>query len=49
LAGNCRRAVTCLSHALQIDPNYRDLIDAEHDFDPIRNNPDFQAATSVIA
>ncbi len=49
LAGNCRRAVTCLSHALQIDPNYRDLIDAEHDFDPIRNNPDFQAATSAIA
>ena len=27
---------------------YRDLVQDEHDFDPIRNHPHFQALTSVI-
>ena len=49
LLGNCRRAVSYLSHALQIDPNYRDLIDGEHDFDPIRHHPEFQAVTNAFA
>ena len=49
LSGNNRRALDFLNHALQIDPNFRDLIDAEHDFDPIRNDPGFQALTSMIA
>jgi tetratricopeptide (TPR) repeat protein len=49
LAGNREHALEFLHHALQIDPNYRDLVDGESDFDPIRNDPGFQALTSMIA
>jgi len=49
LSGNVRRALEYLHHALQIDPEYRDKLDAEHDFDPIRNDPGFQALNSVVA
>jgi len=48
LAGNVKLAVTYLSQALDLEPEYRDLIPREHDFDPIRNHPHFQALTSVI-
>lgn len=48
LTGNVRKAVACLSNALEIDSEYRDMIDEEPDFDPIRNNPEFLAVTSVI-
>lgn len=48
LAGNRKLALAYLAQALEIDPNYRDLIAAEPDFDPIRSDPDFRALASVI-
>jgi tetratricopeptide (TPR) repeat protein len=48
LAGNVKLAVRYLSQALDLKPEYRDLIPREHDFDPIRNHPHFQALTTVI-
>jgi tetratricopeptide (TPR) repeat protein len=47
LAGNRKLSLTYLSQALDIDPNYRDLIAEERDFDPLRSDPEFQALTSV--
>jgi len=43
LAGNKRRALECLSEAIEIDPDYLQLVDGEPDFDPVRFDPDFQA------
>lgn len=48
LAGNKRTALTFLATAFDIDSSYRDMVDEESDFDPIRNDPDFLAITSVI-
>jgi tetratricopeptide (TPR) repeat protein len=48
LAGNVKLSVTYLSQAFDLEPEYRDLIHLEHDFDPIRNHPHFQALTTVI-
>jgi tetratricopeptide (TPR) repeat protein len=48
LAGNKRQALLLLSQALALDPEYRNLVDAESDFDAIRNDPAFQALISVI-
>ena len=48
LAGNANQAVVSLTAAFEIDPNYRDLVGTERDFDPIRETPEFQALTSVI-
>jgi tetratricopeptide (TPR) repeat protein len=48
LAGNVKYAVMYLSQAFELDPEYRDLVHSEHDFDPIRNHPHFQALTTVI-
>ena len=48
VAGNVRLAVGFLSQAFQIDPNYRDLVADETDFDPVRQRPEFQALTSAI-
>lgn len=49
LAGESRRAIAYLSTALEMNPAFRALVDEESDFDPIRNDPDFQALTSMIA
>jgi Flp pilus assembly protein TadD len=43
LAGNKNRAMRFLSQALSLAPGYRSLIDAESDFDSLRDDPDFQA------
>ncbi len=43
LAGDKHRALEFLSQALEIDPDYRRLIDDEPDFDPVRCDPRFQA------
>ena len=43
LAGQKRRALRHLSQALTIDPAYRELVEAESDFDPLRADPEFQA------
>ena len=48
LARNKRHAIDYLTQALRMDSNYRNLIDHEPDFDPIRSDPGFQALTSVI-
>jgi len=49
LAGEKARALEHLSRALALDADYRNLIDSEPDFDPIRSDPDFQALTSAMA
>lgn len=43
VAGGKHKALTYLEQAFSLDPNYRQLIDGEPDFDPIRTDPDFQA------
>ncbi len=48
LVGDKERALRKLSKALVIDPNYRELVDEEPDFDSIRDDPEFQALTSII-
>ncbi len=48
LAGNRRQALLYLAQAFDLDPDYRDLVAAESDFDPIRNDPGFQSLVSVI-
>lgn len=48
LSGNVEQAVSYLSRALDMDPGYRDLIDKERDFDPVRRHPSFRELTSVV-
>ena len=48
LAGNVKLAVAYLAQAFDLEPEYRDLVQDERDFDPIRNHPHFQALTAVI-
>ena len=48
LAGNVPAAIDHLTQAIALDDRYRDLTGSEHDFDPIRSDPRFQAATHVI-
>jgi tetratricopeptide (TPR) repeat protein len=48
LARNAKLAVAYLGRALELDPNYRERVDHEADFNPIRNHPEFLALTSVI-
>ena len=48
LTGNVKLAVMYLSQAFELDPNYRDLVSREADFNPIRKHPHFLALTSVI-
>lgn len=47
LAGDVAAAVDRLTQAISLDPRFRDLTGTEHDFDPIRGDPRFVAATSV--
>ncbi len=49
LAGNKERAIGHLSRALAIEPEYRNLVDGEPDFDPIRSDPGFQALLGTVA
>ncbi len=48
LAGNVAVAIDHLTRAIAIDGRFRDLTGAERDFDPIRSDPRFVAATHVI-
>ena len=48
LAGNLNVALAYLSNAFEIDSSFRDLVDAEPDFDPIREQPAFQELTAVV-
>ena len=42
LAGNKTQALSWLGRALRMDKSLRGLVSAEHDFDSIRTDPDFQ-------
>jgi len=48
LAGQRDQAIGHLSRALAINPQFRQLVEDERDFDPIRNDPGFQALTSIV-
>lgn len=48
LAGDVATAIDYLTRAISIDSRFRDLTGAERDFDPIRSDPRFVAATHVI-
>ena len=48
LAGDVTAAVDHLTKAISIDDQFRDLTGAERDFDPIRSDPRFVAATHVV-
>ncbi len=46
LAGNKDRALGYLEQSLAIDPAFAQLIGDEPDFDPLRDDPDFQAVVN---
>ena len=48
LAKNKERTLDYLATAFEIDPNYRDMVHDETDFDSLRHDPDFQSLTTVI-
>jgi tetratricopeptide (TPR) repeat protein len=48
LAGDVAAAVDHLTRAISIDDRFRDLTGQERDFDPIRGDPRFVAATHVV-
>ena len=48
LEGAVTTAIDYLTQAIAIDGRFRDLTGAERDFDPIRSDPRFVAATHVI-
>ncbi|RLS33669.1 MAG: tetratricopeptide repeat protein [Planctomycetota bacterium] len=47
LAGNSQSAIEHLAQAINLDSRYRELTEAEPDFNPIRSDPRFIAATHV--
>ena len=47
LSGDPATSVEHLSKAISLDQRYRDLTEAEPDFDPIRSDPRFVAATDL--
>jgi tetratricopeptide (TPR) repeat protein len=48
LAGNKTQSLSWLGRALRMDNDLRQLIDDETDFDPLRNDPDFQMILDAI-
>ena len=49
LKKNTPQAVMHLTMAIDLNSDYRQLVAQESDFDPIRNDPGFMAATTLIA
>lgn len=49
LAGKKQLALRYLSRAISLDAQFRNLLDSESDFDPIRAEPEFQALIALIA
>jgi tetratricopeptide (TPR) repeat protein len=47
LSGDTPTAIDHLSRAINLDGRYRELSEAEKDFDPIRSDPRFVAATHL--
>lgn len=48
LAKNVPLALVYLSQSFDLDPDYRDMVAEEPDFDPLRDHPEFLQLTSVI-
>jgi tetratricopeptide (TPR) repeat protein len=48
LAGHVTSAIDHLTRAITLDDRFRDLTGSERDFDPIRSDPRFVAATHVV-
>jgi len=48
LAGNKTQSLSWLGRALRMDSSYRQLIDDETDFDPLRHDPDFQMIVNAV-
>jgi len=48
LAKNVPLALVYLSQSFDLDPDYRDMVANEPDFDPLREHPEFVTLTSVI-
>jgi len=48
LAERVQQALAHLAQAFKLDFKYRQLVDEEKDFDPIRNHPEFLALTGMI-
>lgn len=49
LANNPQLAVQYLAQSFELDPNYREMVHDERDFDGIRDDPEFRERTSMIA
>jgi tetratricopeptide (TPR) repeat protein len=49
LAGNKTQCLSWLGRALRMDQGYRQLIDNETDFDPLRHDPDFQMLVGMVS
>ena len=49
LAGGKEQALEYLTQAFAVNPDYRDMVGKESDFNPLRSDPDFQALTSMLA
>ena len=49
LAGQKRRSLRHLAQALAIDPAYRELVEAESDFDPLRADSEFQSLCAGVS
>ena len=47
LAGDKPQALSWLGRALRMEPALREMISDESDFDPLRNDPDFQFVTEI--
>ena len=43
-----QRLLNNLTIAFELDPDYKELVHKEHDFDPIRDNPDFRQLTAML-
>jgi tetratricopeptide (TPR) repeat protein len=48
LAHGVDAALSHLAIAFELDPDYKELVHKEHDFDPIRDNPDFRQLTALL-
>lgn len=48
LAGLRDQAIQYLLQAFELEPRYRGMVAEETDFDPIRDDPEFQMITSVV-
>ncbi|HUY90191.1 MAG TPA: tetratricopeptide repeat protein [Pirellulales bacterium] len=48
LAGKKQQALSYLSRAIAMDPEFRERIHDESDFDPIRSDPEFRALSEII-